>query len=61
MVTCTPTKKAYIYRRHKFDNISFTDIAKALDLDRTVVSRNYCKLERQGSNPDFYAKTAKPG
>jgi len=60
MVTCTPTKKAYIYRKHQ-QGTKFSVIAEELGLNPSVVSRNYHKMEEQGPNPDFYAPPPIPG
>ena len=61
MVVCTPTKKAYIWRQRQKYGKKFNDIAEDLKIDRSVVSRNYRKMEKEGPNPNFYAKAKKPG
>ena len=55
MVFCTLTKKAHIYCMCK-EGQKFTEIANTLGLNSYVVSCNFCKIDKQGPNPDFYAK-----
>ncbi|KAH6906659.1 hypothetical protein BKA70DRAFT_1105502, partial [Coprinopsis sp. MPI-PUGE-AT-0042] len=57
-----PQQKRHIFgKQHRYHGRTFEQIGNELKIDCTVVSRNYRKLERQGSNPDFYAKAPKPG
>ncbi|KAF6748089.1 hypothetical protein DFP72DRAFT_820871, partial [Ephemerocybe angulata] len=54
----TPIKRAWIWHYQRDDRKIFIKIGNILNLNPSVVSRNFNKLERQGSDPDFYAKTS---
>ena len=60
MVICTPTKKAHIWRARNAGQ-KFGEIANFLQLNESVVSRNYWKLAKQGPKPDFHTKPPIPG
>ena len=57
MVYATPTKKARIYHM-RTHGASFREIGRELGVSDSTVRRNYALLSE---NPDFYAKTPKPG
>ncbi|TFY81292.1 hypothetical protein EWM64_g2724 [Hericium alpestre] len=57
MVVCTPTKRARIvdYRQQ---GLTYTEIGKRLEMDRTTVRRNYQQLLK---NPNPYYRVPIPG
>ena len=60
MVVCTPTKKARIYTLRQA-GLKFLDIGHILNMKESTVSRNFCALQKQGDNPNFYLRKPIPG